>query len=190
VLSPMFVQYLVGLCCVRRNPDAVEVMVGNLVLDEAAGKERDVDATVTLAEADGSVRAFKAYEVKRERGCLDVTEVEQLVRKLADMPSITGCVRVRVDTASLPCRQPPWPRPASCCSVRGVSRCSATRETRQVVAWPSARDSRTRGRFGSATSMPTALCATAPSTLSCAKDWDAKGDSIARIADEGPKPPR
>ena len=66
MLTPMLVQYLVALCCLRRNPDAVDVTVGDLVLDVAANKRRDVDITITLPEADGAVRAFKAYEVKRE----------------------------------------------------------------------------------------------------------------------------
>jgi hypothetical protein len=85
----MLVQYVVGLCCLRRNPDAVDVTVGDLVLDVAAKKQRDVDITVTLHEADGTVRAFKAYEVKREGEPLDVTTVEQLCIKLRDMPAVT-----------------------------------------------------------------------------------------------------
>jgi len=85
----MLVQYVVGLCCLRRNPDAVDVTVGDRVLDIAAKKQRDVDITVTLHEADGTVRAFKAYEVKREGEPLDVTTVEQLCIKLRDMPAVT-----------------------------------------------------------------------------------------------------
>lgn len=85
----MLVQYLVGICCLRRNPDAVDITLGDMVLDPAAGKERDVDVTVTLTEAPGVVRAFKAYEVKREKTALDVSVVEQLCIKLNDMPAIT-----------------------------------------------------------------------------------------------------
>jgi len=89
MLTPMLVQYLVGLCCLRRNPDAVDVTVGDLVLDVAANKARDVDITVTLREEDGTVSAFKAYEVKREGDPLDVATVEQLCIKLRDMPTVT-----------------------------------------------------------------------------------------------------
>jgi len=85
----MLVQYLVALCCLRHDPDAVDVTVGDLVLDAAAKKRRDVDITVTLTETDGTVRAFKAYEVKREGEPLDVTTVEQLCIKLHDMPAVT-----------------------------------------------------------------------------------------------------
>jgi hypothetical protein len=89
MLTPMLVQYLVGLCCLRRNPDAVDVTVGDFVLDVAANKTRDVDVTVTLHEDNGTVRAFKAYEVKREGEPLDVATVEQLCIKLRDMPAVT-----------------------------------------------------------------------------------------------------
>lgn len=88
-LTPMTVQYLVGLCCVRRNPDAVEIMLGDMVTDVAALKERDVDVTVTLQEEAGVLRAFKAYEVKREGAALDVSVIEQLTAKLDDMPTVT-----------------------------------------------------------------------------------------------------
>jgi len=89
LMTPMLVQYLVGLCCLRNNPDAVDVTVGDLVLDTAAKKGRDVDVTVTLKEEDGGVSAFKAYEVKREGEPLDVVTVEQLCMKLRDMPKVT-----------------------------------------------------------------------------------------------------
>ncbi len=88
-LTPMLVQYLVGLCCLRWDPDAVDVTIGDMVLDEAADKERDVDVTVTVAESYGTRSAFKAYEVKREGSPLDVGDVEALCLKLLDMPSIS-----------------------------------------------------------------------------------------------------
>lgn len=89
MLTPMLVQYLVGLCCLSHDPDAVDITVGDLVLDTAAKKRRDVDITVTINETDGTVQAFKAYEVKREGEPLDVTTVEQLCIKLHDMPAVT-----------------------------------------------------------------------------------------------------
>lgn len=85
----MVVQYVVGLCCVRTNPESVDVILGDMVEDTAAAKPRDVDVTVTVKEDDGSLRAFKAYEVKREARPLDVTVVEQLSAKLRDMPAVT-----------------------------------------------------------------------------------------------------
>lgn len=90
MLSPMLIQYLVGLCCVRASPDAVEVIVGDMVLDSAAGKRRDVDVTVTVEVAPGMKEAFLAYEVKHEKGPLDLITIEGLCAKLNDMPSITS----------------------------------------------------------------------------------------------------
>lgn len=88
-LSPMLVQYLVGLCCVRWDPEAINVTIGDMVLDQAAGKERDVDVTVTISASGNITHAFKAYEVKHESSPLDVADVEQLCLKLLDMPSVT-----------------------------------------------------------------------------------------------------
>lgn len=88
-LSPMLVQYLVGLCCLRWDPDSIDVTVGDMVYDDAADKERDVDVTVTVSEDGKPVQAFKAYEVKKEKPPLDVVTVEQLCAKLLDMPSVT-----------------------------------------------------------------------------------------------------
>ena len=89
LITPMLVQYLVGLCCVRVHADSVDVTLGDMVLDPAADKKRDVDVTVTMREPDGGVTAFKAYEVKKESAPLDVSTVEQLCAKLNDMPSVT-----------------------------------------------------------------------------------------------------
>lgn len=90
ILTPMLVQYLVGLCCLRWDPDAIDITIGDMVPDvAAAGKKRDVDVTVTIAEDPGVTYAFKAYEVKRERSPLDLTDVEQLCLKFLDMPSVT-----------------------------------------------------------------------------------------------------
>jgi hypothetical protein len=88
-LSPMLVQYLVGLCCLRWDPDAVDVTIGDMVYDEGAEKRRDVDVTVTVSEQGDAVHAFKAYEVKREGKPLDAEVIEQLCLKLMDMPTVT-----------------------------------------------------------------------------------------------------
>jgi hypothetical protein len=89
MLTPMMVQYLVGLCCLRHDPDAVDITVGDMVFDAAAGKERDLDVTVTVQDENGIVTAFKAAEVKHEGQALDVGRIEQLCLKLADMPKVT-----------------------------------------------------------------------------------------------------
>ncbi len=88
-LSPMLVQYLVGLCCLRWSADVVDVTLGDLVHDGAAGKARDVDVTVTVDAGTEGRFAFMAYEVKREAVPLDIGAVEQMAMKLKDMKSVT-----------------------------------------------------------------------------------------------------
>lgn len=88
-LSPMLVQYLVGLCCRKWDPDAVDVTIGDMIYDAGAGKDRDVDVTVTVKEQGQVTHAFKAYEVKREGQPLDVIATEALCMKLLDMPTLT-----------------------------------------------------------------------------------------------------
>jgi hypothetical protein len=89
MLTHMLVQYLVGLCCLRGNPDAVQVELGDLVLDDVLGKKRDVDVTVTVRDESEESWSFKAFEVKDEKSSLDVTVIEQLCGKLNDMSSVT-----------------------------------------------------------------------------------------------------
>lgn len=49
-LSPMLVQYLVGLCALKWNARSVsiDVTLGNMVEDQASRTRRDVDVTVTV----------------------------------------------------------------------------------------------------------------------------------------------
>lgn len=86
----MLVQYLVGLCALRWDAEAVNVSVtlGKMVEDVASETVRDVDVTVTASTPDG-VHAFKGYEVKHWKGKLDVADVEALAAKFSDMPSVT-----------------------------------------------------------------------------------------------------
>lgn len=88
LLTPMIVQYLVGLCCFRNDPDAVDVTVGDMVMDDIAQKERDVDVTVTVKSEGGEISVFKAYEVKHEKKPIDIATVEQLCAKMDDMSSV------------------------------------------------------------------------------------------------------
>ena len=85
----MLVQYLVALCCLHWEESAVDVTIGDMVLDPAAGKKRDVDVTVTVSDNGHPKCAIKAYEVKHESKPLDVAIVEGLCVKLKDMPSLS-----------------------------------------------------------------------------------------------------
>lgn len=89
MLTPMMVQYLVGLCCLKHEPECVEIILGDMVFDAAAEKTRDVDITITFRDENGDVTAFKAAEVKDESKPLDVIKVEQLCQKFSDMPHVT-----------------------------------------------------------------------------------------------------
>lgn len=89
MLTPMLVQYLVGLCCLKANPDSVDVIIGDLVEDKIAEKKRDVDVTVTVKDEAGGISAFKAFEVKKENYPIDVTTVEQICMKFYDMNDVT-----------------------------------------------------------------------------------------------------
>ena len=64
----MQVQYLVGLCCLKAHPDAVELMLSDMVVDSSTETKRDVDITVILKDANGNTSAFKGYEVKDIKG--------------------------------------------------------------------------------------------------------------------------
>lgn len=86
----MHFQYLVGLCCLRCNPDAIEMVIGDRVHDASSETERDVDVTIRFPENDGTNTAFMAYEARIEKGALDVADVEQLCAKLNDMPDLTS----------------------------------------------------------------------------------------------------
>jgi hypothetical protein len=89
MLTPMQVQYLVGLCCLRRNPEAVDVTLGAWIHDDSIQEDRDVDVTVTVTSDDGRREAVAGFEVKKEAKPLDVTHIEQLAAKMGDMPSLT-----------------------------------------------------------------------------------------------------
>lgn len=121
----MMVQYLVGLCCLRHDPEAIDVTIGYMVVDEAAGKKRDVDVTVTITGATGEISAFKASEVKHEGKPLNVAAVEQLIIKLSDMPKVThkaifstsgytGCACSKAEKYGIDLyTMLPWDRPIS-----------------------------------------------------------------------------
>ncbi|SEA51374.1 Restriction endonuclease [Mycobacterium sp. 283mftsu] len=87
-LSPMLVQYLVGLFALKHGGGVGHnVIVGDEVADEASETRRDVDVTVSIP--GGEVYHFAGYEVKHWKKSLDVSHVEALALKLKDMPSVT-----------------------------------------------------------------------------------------------------
>jgi hypothetical protein len=89
LLTPNEIHFLVGILTMVSRPDGVEIELGSMVYDEAAEEERDVDVTVRSTNTEGVVSAFEGIEVKRHTRPLDVIQVEQLCKKLNDMPDIT-----------------------------------------------------------------------------------------------------
>src|SRR3989442_9387098 len=88
MLTPADIHYLLGFLTVMSSPDDVDIVLGDLVYDTAAGEERDVDVTVTYKDEDGLASVFSGIEVKKHGRPLDVTNVEQLATKLCDMPRV------------------------------------------------------------------------------------------------------
>jgi len=89
VLSPTDVHYLVGLLTKISSPESVDIILGDMVHDNIADKDRDIDITVTYKGANGLISAFNGIEVKKHSRPLDVTHIEQLAAKLNDMPDIS-----------------------------------------------------------------------------------------------------
>ena len=78
MLSPTDVYYLVGLLTQISSPENVDIILGDMVHDNIADKDRDIDITVTYKNANGLISAFNGIEVKRHSLPLDVTHIEQL----------------------------------------------------------------------------------------------------------------
>ncbi len=89
MLSHGDVHFLVGLLQVVTAPEPVAVELGSMILDDAAEEERDVDVTVTYLGDAGAASGLVGIEVKDHGRPLDVTHVEQLSLKLADMRLVT-----------------------------------------------------------------------------------------------------
>lgn len=151
-LLPMLVQYLTGLCCIHNRPDAVDIILGDYVYDEATETDRDVDVTVTVRNGETN-SAFMAYEVKREATPLDSKRVDTLCMKLLDMPELTHRAIVSTSGFSEPAIKKatkhgislyqfkPWTQPveqqfAALGMAGGIEECFVTRQA--LLCWPSA----------------------------------------------------
>jgi hypothetical protein len=88
-MTPMQFQYLVGLCCLQVESEAVKITLGDMVYDDASEKKRDMDITVSYTNEKDELISFKGFEAKKEKAPLDVIAVEQLCSKFKDMTSLT-----------------------------------------------------------------------------------------------------
>jgi hypothetical protein len=89
MLTPNDIHYLVGVLTQASTPEDVEIELGDFVYDEKAEEERDVDVTIKYRNSDNLISAFIGLEVKKHTRPLNTTHVEQLIKKLSDMKSIT-----------------------------------------------------------------------------------------------------
>ncbi len=88
MLSHNDVHYLVGMLNRSDRTEDVDITLGQMVYDIGAEKKRDVDITIKTRLAE--VPSLAGIEVKDERAPLDVTVVEQLIKKLSDMPELSS----------------------------------------------------------------------------------------------------
>lgn len=88
MLTPTDTHYVAGLLTLSSSPAGVEVEVGSMVTDTAAGITRDVDVTIKGKDHEGRVVILAGREVKAHGRPLDSTHVEQLACKLNDMPGL------------------------------------------------------------------------------------------------------
>lgn len=88
MLSPTDVHLVSGFLLLVSKANPVQVELGSMVYDVAGGAERDVDVTFITQSDDGLTHCLAGFEVKKHTRPLDETHVEQLTRKMQDMPSI------------------------------------------------------------------------------------------------------
>lgn len=88
MLTPTDTHYVAGLLTLSSSPAGVEVEVGSMVPDTAAGVARDVDVTIKGKDGEGRTVILAGREVKAHGRPLDSTHVEQLACKLNDMPGL------------------------------------------------------------------------------------------------------
>lgn len=89
MLSATDIHLLVGLLSRETNPEAVEIILGNMIYDQASQTKRDVDVTIRSKDNLGKEVAYVGIEVKDHHRKLGSIEVEQLCAKLRDMKSIS-----------------------------------------------------------------------------------------------------
>lgn len=88
MLTSNDIKYLVGLLCSVTSPDNVDIILGDMVYDQAAEKKRDVDITIKYKDEYGNEISFVGIEVKDHSRKLGTDTVEQLCLKFKDSPAI------------------------------------------------------------------------------------------------------
>lgn len=90
MLTETDIHYVAGLLIANFESDEnIDLELGSWLYDTASESERDIDITLTYKQSDGSLGAFKAWEVKNHTRRMTTDQVEQLCIKFNDIPSIT-----------------------------------------------------------------------------------------------------
>jgi hypothetical protein len=76
------IHHLVGLLTQVSQPEAVEIILGEMIYNEASKTKRDLDVTIKYKDNNGEQYIFMGLEVKAHGRPLDTAQVEQLCAKL------------------------------------------------------------------------------------------------------------
>ncbi|WP_421888971.1 hypothetical protein [Marinoscillum sp.] len=88
MLTPTDTHLLAGILTKLTSPESVEIVLGNMMYDEASERNRDIDITVKYKNKKGEEIAFVGLHVKDHNRPLGSPEVEQLCLHFKDTPSI------------------------------------------------------------------------------------------------------
>lgn len=88
MLTPTDIHLLVGVFSKLTTPDNVDIVLGEMVYDEAAQRKRDIDITIRYKNEEGEEVSFVGLQVKDHGRKLGSPEVEQLCLHFKDSRSI------------------------------------------------------------------------------------------------------
>lgn len=88
MLTPTDFHYLVGILLSVSQTDGLEIEYGNMLWDDKAEENRDVDVTIRLKGENNQNRLFLGYEAKDHTRKLGTQCIEQLIQKGRDIPEL------------------------------------------------------------------------------------------------------
>ncbi|TJY35830.1 hypothetical protein [Pontimicrobium aquaticum] len=88
MLTPTDTHLLAGILTKLTSPESVEIVLGNMMYDEASERKRDIDISVKYINEHDEEITFVGLHVKDHTRPLGSPEVEQLCLHFKDTPSI------------------------------------------------------------------------------------------------------
>ncbi len=88
MLTPIDVHILVGIFSKLTTPDNVDIILGDMVFDDAAKRKRDIDVTIKYRNDSGNEISFVGIQVKDHTRKLGSPEIEQLCLHFKDSSPI------------------------------------------------------------------------------------------------------